>query len=236
MSALTCPPAPSPAKILCGSACGLPACVLPGFSAHSGFSAPSQRTQTPMLPATQLQPRHPHPPAHIPTHEPTSDGFITPSNCGDAIFVHQTAIHAEVRPSFPRLLCCTLRLHSSALCEIAGCISTMNKHTHMHTHMHTQSQTHTHTRDAGSHIYVCVVRGYLFTWAFVYVWVCTKGFRSLKEEEPVECNISDNGGKTKAVDVTGPGGAYVQGAPRRTRGTRTSLLSLTSPSSLLIDF
>eukprot|EP00288_Rhodomonas_lens_P000718 CAMPEP_0177728758 /NCGR_PEP_ID=MMETSP0484_2-20121128/21055_1 /TAXON_ID=354590 /ORGANISM="Rhodomonas lens, Strain RHODO" /LENGTH=117 /DNA_ID=CAMNT_0019241559 /DNA_START=98 /DNA_END=451 /DNA_ORIENTATION=+ len=65
-------------------------------------------------------------------------GFITPSNGGEDIFVHQTAIHAE-------------------------------------------------------------------------------GFRSLKEEEPVEFEISDNGGKSKAINVTGPAGAYVQGAPRRTR-------------------
>uniref|UniRef100_A0A7S0YZX8 CSD domain-containing protein n=1 Tax=Hemiselmis tepida TaxID=464990 RepID=A0A7S0YZX8_9CRYP len=48
-----------------------------------------------------------------------------------------------------------------------------------------------------------------------------EGFRSLKEEEPVEFEISDNGGKSKAVEVTGPGGAYVQGAPRRSsRGPR----------------
>mmetsp|Transcript_6393 Transcript_6393/g.15462 ORF Transcript_6393/g.15462 Transcript_6393/m.15462 type:complete len:118 (-) Transcript_6393:404-757(-) len=47
-----------------------------------------------------------------------------------------------------------------------------------------------------------------------------EGFRSLKEDEEVEFTISDNGGKSKAVDVTGPGGAYVQGAPRRTRGPR----------------
>jgi len=47
-----------------------------------------------------------------------------------------------------------------------------------------------------------------------------EGFRSLKEEEPVEFEISDNGGKSKAINVTGPQGAYVQGAPRRTRGAR----------------
>lgn len=46
----------------------------------------------------------------------------------------------------------------------------------------------------------------------------SEGFRSLKEEEPVEFEISDNGGKSKAINVTGPAGAYVQGAPRRTRG------------------
>ena len=65
-------------------------------------------------------------------------GFITPTDGGEDIFVHQTAIHAE-------------------------------------------------------------------------------GFRSLKEEEAVEFEISDNGGKSKAINVTGPAGAYVQGAPRRTR-------------------
>lgn len=44
---------------------------------------------------------------------------------------------------------------------------------------------------------------------------CSEGFRSLKEEEEVEFEISDNGGKSKAINVTGPAGAYVQGAPRR---------------------
>ncbi|EKX54100.1 hypothetical protein GUITHDRAFT_91776 [Guillardia theta CCMP2712] len=68
-------------------------------------------------------------------------GFITPTNGGEDIFVHQTAIHAE-------------------------------------------------------------------------------GFRSLKEEEEVEFEISDNGGKSKAINVTGPAGAYVQGAPRHTKGSR----------------
>ena len=46
----------------------------------------------------------------------------------------------------------------------------------------------------------------------------SEGFRSLKEDEEVEFTISDNGGKSKAVDVTGVGGGYVQGAPRRTKG------------------
>lgn len=47
-----------------------------------------------------------------------------------------------------------------------------------------------------------------------------EGFRSLKEEEEVEFEISDNGGKSKAVNVTGPSGAFVQGAPRRARVPR----------------
>ncbi len=37
----------------------------------------------------------------------------------------------------------------------------------------------------------------------------------MKENEEVEFEICPNGGKTKAINVTGPGGAYVQGAPRR---------------------
>lgn len=45
-----------------------------------------------------------------------------------------------------------------------------------------------------------------------------EGFRSLAEGEPVEFSvIQDNSGKTKAENVTGPMGAYVQGAPRRPR-------------------
>lgn len=43
----------------------------------------------------------------------------------------------------------------------------------------------------------------------------SEGFRSLGEGEEVEFRIIDEGGRTKAVDVTGPGGAYVRGAPRR---------------------
>ena len=44
------------------------------------------------------------------------------------------------------------------------------------------------------------------------------GFRSLAEGEPVEFRMTtDKNGKTKAVDVTGPDGAYVQGAPREPR-------------------
>ena len=42
------------------------------------------------------------------------------------------------------------------------------------------------------------------------------GFRSLAEGEPLEFRLTTDArtGKTKAVDVTGPDGAYVQGAPR----------------------
>ena len=43
------------------------------------------------------------------------------------------------------------------------------------------------------------------------------GFRSLAEGEAVEFKLAvdPNTGKSKAVEVTGPNGAYVQGAPRR---------------------
>ena len=49
----------------------------------------------------------------------------------------------------------------------------------------------------------------------------SEGFRSLAENEEVFFEISENGGKSKAINVTGPGGAFVQGAPRRTRGEKT---------------
>ena len=40
------------------------------------------------------------------------------------------------------------------------------------------------------------------------------GFRSLAENERVEFRVEvDKNGKTKAMDVTGPDGADVQGAP-----------------------
>mmetsp|Transcript_2735 Transcript_2735/g.4110 ORF Transcript_2735/g.4110 Transcript_2735/m.4110 type:complete len:115 (-) Transcript_2735:180-524(-) len=46
-----------------------------------------------------------------------------------------------------------------------------------------------------------------------------EGFRSLAEGEPVEFNteMDMTKGKTFASNVTGPDGAYVQGAPRQPR-------------------
>ena len=41
------------------------------------------------------------------------------------------------------------------------------------------------------------------------------GFRSLAEGEAVEFKAVTENGKTKAVDVTGPDGADVKGAPFR---------------------
>jgi len=45
------------------------------------------------------------------------------------------------------------------------------------------------------------------------------GFRSLAEGEPLEFRLitDERTGKVKAVDVTGPDGAYVQGAPKEPR-------------------
>lgn len=40
------------------------------------------------------------------------------------------------------------------------------------------------------------------------------GFRSLMEGEEVEYKMVEERGKMKAIDVTGPGGEFVQGAPR----------------------
>jgi len=50
-----------------------------------------------------------------------------------------------------------------------------------------------------------------------------EGFRSLLEDEPVEFNLTqDEQGRLKAIDVTGPSGEFVKGAPkpgsRRNRG------------------
>jgi len=49
--------------------------------------------------------------------------------------------------------------------------------------------------------------------------IYAQGFRSLAEGEPVEFILTtdERTGKVKAVDVTGPDGAYVQGAPREPR-------------------
>ena len=42
------------------------------------------------------------------------------------------------------------------------------------------------------------------------------GFRSLDKDEPVEFDLEEQqDGKIKAVNVTGPDGEYVKGAPRR---------------------
>jgi cold shock CspA family protein len=44
----------------------------------------------------------------------------------------------------------------------------------------------------------------------------TEGYRSLADGEPVEFLPQlDNNGRTKATQVTGPGGSAVQGAPFR---------------------
>lgn len=43
-----------------------------------------------------------------------------------------------------------------------------------------------------------------------------EGFRSLREGEDVEFSVeAGEDGRTKALDVTSPGGGFVQGAPRR---------------------
>ena len=43
------------------------------------------------------------------------------------------------------------------------------------------------------------------------------GFRSLDEGEAVEYDLVEDGGRTKADNVTGPGGAFVKGQPKRER-------------------
>ncbi|KAK3275267.1 hypothetical protein CYMTET_16595 [Cymbomonas tetramitiformis] len=45
-----------------------------------------------------------------------------------------------------------------------------------------------------------------------------EGFRSLAENEEVEFKVIEENGRTKAVEVTGPAGGFVQGAPREYRG------------------
>jgi len=46
-----------------------------------------------------------------------------------------------------------------------------------------------------------------------------EGFRSLAENEPVEFQIVvEDNGRSKAINVTGPNGAYVKGAPRPNQG------------------
>lgn len=48
-----------------------------------------------------------------------------------------------------------------------------------------------------------------------------EGFRSLKQGEAVEYNVTqDDQGRCKAVDVTGPDGAFVEGAPKPVRRRR----------------
>ena len=44
--------------------------------------------------------------------------------------------------------------------------------------------------------------------------IYANGFRSLMEGEDVEFTMINEGGKDKAIDVTGPDGGMVQGAPR----------------------
>ncbi|XP_039058624.1 cold shock domain-containing protein 4-like isoform X2 [Hibiscus syriacus] len=48
--------------------------------------------------------------------------------------------------------------------------------------------------------------------------ICSDGFRSLADGEEVEFVIESSGGKTKAVEVSGPNGNPVQGSTRSGRG------------------
>ena len=71
-------------------------------------------------------------------------------------------------------------------------------------------------------------------------WVA-QGYRSLAEGEKVEFDLEqDNTGRKKAINVTGPGGANVQGAPRPPQegyggggGGYSQVSWLTSPASRL---
>jgi len=48
-----------------------------------------------------------------------------------------------------------------------------------------------------------------------------EGFRSLAEAEPVEFTLTqDDQGRLKAIEVTGPDGAFVKGAPKPNRKFR----------------
>ena len=47
--------------------------------------------------------------------------------------------------------------------------------------------------------------------------ISAPGFRSLMEGEEVEFKVLEDRGKMKAIDVTGPKGEFVQGAPRNNR-------------------
>ena len=47
-----------------------------------------------------------------------------------------------------------------------------------------------------------------------------EGFRTLAESERVEYDTEVHDGKLKAVNVTGPDGAFVQGAPKHPKGER----------------
>lgn len=51
--------------------------------------------------------------------------------------------------------------------------------------------------------------------------ILSQGFRSLADGEPVEFDVATDpakGDKKYAINVTGPNGAYVQGAPRKQFG------------------
>jgi len=48
--------------------------------------------------------------------------------------------------------------------------------------------------------------------------IYSEGFRSLAEGEEVEYRVIDENNRQKAVDVTGPGGAFVRGTPKPDNG------------------
>lgn len=79
----------------------------------------------------------------------------------------------------------------------------------------------------GVHVSSVIVRPWL---VLLQTSIITDGFRSLAEGEQVEFYVeSGDDGRTKAVQVTGPGGAPPQVFPDLTSALRPYLTPLASP-------
>lgn len=62
--------------------------------------------------------------------------------------------------------------------------------------------------------------------------IYAQGFRSLQQGEPVEFTVEvGDDGRMKALDVTGPNGAYVRGTPRRGGVAATAAASTSTSAS-----
>ena len=102
---------------------------------------------------------------------------------------------------------------------------------HMHTRTHTNYQIINSSLHTGKVKFFDVTKGFGFISAdigediFVHqTAIKAQGFRSLAEGEDVEFDIETKPDSDKkfAINVTGPGGAYCVGAPKRSDGERRS--------------
>ena len=124
---------------------------------------------------------------------PKGYGFISPATGGRDIFVHQTQVHACV--------------------EINQCVGCTDNSSLSHFSAMTRPRwlggTGTATPSSRRGVDSARTRRKIL----ISTQVHAPGFRSLAPGEEVEYVIGELNGRTHAVEVTGPGGAFVKGSP-----------------------